>query len=579
MSEFIFDLSSLNGVSGSVASFESGLMSKTPDDKLTYSGNDPIIWDRTNNERLRRGLSPLSSTRPVDDGKTYGGRQGNPPASTAPNRPLTEEEKARAAAISKQFGVPDPTAIAETFKVNGPPGMTREQAFEIFKKQANAGGLTGFSPGDILSAQTQAKDGLAEARAELAQAKSGFPGTDTGVLNSFKSIADTAKNSIAAGTTGTSFTGAVGTAGSILKDTAGKISSLFGTPVTDGINTADFAKTASALVPMSNLNTTDVRATVASVGTATGQDFSQFTNAVGVGKFGFDATQLETAGLLKPGTASTFLAGGANQLTDVLKSPAVWTGKGGINNLDSLLSNPAAQNFTQQDLMSKGLGAAKSLGVPTDILNPKELGGISSVFSKDSAAGADWIRGQLPADKQADFDKRFADAKFAVGTAEQKLNDPVKQQAPPGESENTVNRQTVDAATTRVVGNDKVPSFNYGTQPANEALVAENKALRKEIKALLTRLAEIAPGTSDITTVEQADARIAQFDALYAEFKIVEDKTASIKSRALNANPYSSEFMVKLEDQLNDIFLAIKSINDLKKYLRQVKRDSQRQSA
>ena len=579
MSEFIFDLSSLNGVKGSVASFESGLSANTPDDKLTYSGNDPIVWDRTNNERLRRGLSPLPGPRPVDDGKTYGGRQGNPPASTAPNRPLTEEEKARAAAISKQFGLPDPTAVAETFKVNGPPGMTREQAFEIFKKQADAGGLTGFSSGDILSAQTQAKDGLAEARAELAQARSGFPGTDAGVLNSFKSIADTAKKSIAAGTTGTSLSGAVGIVGGIAKDTVGKIGALFGTPVTDGISTADFAKTASALVPMSNLNITDVRATVASVGTATGQDFSQFTNAVGVGKFGFDATQLETAGLLKPGTASTFLAGGANQLTDVLKSPAVWTGKGGINNLDSLLSNPAAQSLTQQDLMSKGLSAAKSLGVPTDILNPKELGGISSVFSKDIAGGADWIRGQLPADKQADFDKRFADAKFAVGTAEQKLNDPVKQEAPPGESENTVNRQTVDAAATRVVGNDKVPSFNYGTQPANQALVDENKALRKEIKVLLTRLAEIAPGTSEITAVDQADARIAQFDALYAEFKIVEDKTASIKSRALNANPYSSEFMVKLEDQLNDIFTAIKLMNDLKKYLRQVKRDAQRQSA
>ena len=142
-----------------------------------------------------------------------------------------------------------------------------------------------------------------------------------------------------------------------------------------------------------------------------------------------------------------------------------------------------------------------------------------------------------------------------------------------------MNRQTVDSATTRVVGNDKVPTFNYGTQPANQALVDENKALRKEIKVLLTRLAEIAPGTSDITAVDQADARIAQFDALYAEFKIVEDKTASIKSRALNANPYSSEFMVKLEDQLNDIFLAIKLMNDLKKYLRQVKRDAQRQSA
>jgi len=574
MSEFTFDLSSLSGISNSTASLEVGLFSKTPDDKLTYSGNDPIIWDRTNNERLRRGLSPLPGTRPIDDGKTYGGRQGNAPANTAPARELTEEEKARAAAISKQFGLPDPTAVASTFKVNGPPGMTRDEAFKIFQDQAKAGGLSGFSSGDILSTQTQAADGLEAAKAELGQGLAGFPGTDKGVLNSFKNIADTAKNSIAAGTTGTGLSGSVSNFGSVAKDTLGKIGSLFGTPVTDGISTADFAKTASALVPMSNLNTTDVRATVAAVGTATGQDFTQVTNSVGAGKYGFNATQLETAGLLKPGTASTFLSQGANELTDVLKSPAVWTGKGGINNLDSLLSNPAAQNLTQQDLMSKGLGAAKSLGIPTDSLNPKELGGISSVFSKDIAGGADWIRGQLPADKQADFDKRFADAKFAVGTAEQKLNEPVKQEAPPGEAENTVNRATVDAATTRVVGNDKIPSFNYGPQPANEALVAENKALRKEIKALLVRLTEIKVSTAPF---DQLDALNAQLDALLAEFQIVLDKTSAIEARALNATPYSSEFSEKLRGQLTDIIRAMQLANDLKRAIRQEKRQAQSQ--
>lgn len=578
MSTFTFDLSSLNGVTSSVGSFESGLFSKTPDDKLTYSGTDPIVWDRTNNERLRRGLSPLSTPKPVDDGKTYGRFQSTPPASTAPNRPLTEEEKARAAAITQQFGLPDPTAVSKTFELNCPPGTTREQAFEIFKKQADAGGLNGFSPGDVLSAQTQANDGLEAARAELSQGAAGFPGIDSGALNSFKSIADTAKQSIAAGTTGTSLSGAVGTVGSILKDTAGKIGSLFGTPVTDGINTADFAKTASALVPMSNLNTTDVRATVAAAGKFTGQDFTQVTNSVGAGKYGFNATQLETAGLLKPGTASTFLGQGANELTDVLKSPAVWTGKGGINNLDSLLSNPAAQGLTQQDLMSKGLGTAKSLGIPTDSLNPKELGGISSVFSKDIAGGTDWIRGQLPADKQADFDKRFSDAKFAVGTAEQKLNEPVKQEAPPGESENTVSRQTVDAATTRVVGNDKVPSFSYGPQPANEALVAENKLLRKEVRELLTRLQGFSD-SGEITAVDQADARLAQLTALANEFSIIVDKIVALKARALNAVPYSSDFMIKLEKQIDDIFTATSLIADLQKYLRQVKRRAQQQAA
>ena len=512
MSEFTFDLGSLKS---SVGSFETGLSANTPDDKLTYSGTDPIVWDRTNNERLRRGLSPLPGTRPVDDGKTYGGRQGTSPANTAPNRPLTEAEKAQAAAIAKQFGVPDPVATAETFKLSCPPGTTREQAFEIFKKQADAGGLTGFAPGDILSAETQAKDGLEEAKAELAQAKSGFPGTDKGVLNSFKNIADTAKQSIAAGTTGTSLSGAIGAFGGIAKDTLGKVSSLFGTPVTsgiNGINTADFAKTASAVMPMAGLGVTDVRATVASVGTATGQDFSQFTNAVGVGKYGFNATQLETAGLVKPGTASKFLSQGANDLTDVLKSPAVWTGKSGVNSLDGLLSSPAAQNLTQQDLMSKGLSVASQFGLPVKELTAKDQGGMAAVFSKDSAEGVDWIKGQLPADKQAEFDTKFAEAKFAVGSADEKFNDAMLQESPPGEATDTVNRETLTAALGRVFGNDKIPAIDYNGPPQPPGpLFAENKRLNSLSKEQQVKLADLGGKEATAST---ADALIAQYESI-----------------------------------------------------------------
>ena len=539
MSEFTFDLGSLKS---SVGSFEQGLSANTPDDKLTYSGNDPIVWDRTNNERLRRGLSPLPGPRPVDDGKTYGGRQNTPPASTAPNRPLTEAEKAQAAAIAKQFGVPDPTATAETFKLNCPPGTTREQAFEIFKKQADAGGLTGFSPGDILSAETQAKDGLEEAKAELAQAKSGFPGTDKGVLNSFKNIADTAKQSIAAGTTGTSLSGAIGVVGGVAKDTLGKVSSLFGTPVTDGINTADFAKTASAVMPIAGLGVTDVRATVASVGTATGQDFSQFTNAVGVGKYGFNATQLETAGLVKPGTASKFLSQGANELTDVLKSPAVWTGKSGINSLDGLLSSPAAQNVTQQDLMSKGISVASQLGLPVNELTTKEQGGLASVFSKDSAEGASWIRGQLPADKQAEFDTKFADAKFAIGSADDKFNDAMLQEEPPGEATDTVNRETLTAALGRVFGNDKIPAIDYNGPPQPPGpLFAENKRLNSLAKEQQVKLADLG---GQEATAKTADALIAQYESIrkYLE-KLAKDYASLQKDVA--GKPYT-EFITQV---------------------------------
>lgn len=509
MSTFTFDLSSLQA---SGASIDRGLSANTPDDKLTYSGNDPIVWDRVNNERLRRGLSPLPNSRPVDDGRTYNtGRSGA--QSTTSSREATPEERAEGERLARKFGlISDPDQTSRTFEVSGPPGMTREQAFAIFQKQASAGGLTGFQPGDIVSAQTQAADGLAEAQAELTQGFAGFPGTDQGVQNQFVSIAESAKQSLAAGNTG-NLQSRITNGGTILQQTSAKIGGLFGVPVIDGIDVADFAKTATAVMPMSGLSTTDVRATMASVEAATGQNFDQITNAIGVGKFGFDASQLETAGLLKPGTASTFLNQGFNDLTSVLKSSAVWTGAGGITGLDSFLSNPSAQNLTQQNLMSSGLAIASSLGVPLDEFNPKELGGISSVFAKDSAAGADWIRGQLPPDKQADFDAKFKDAQFAVSTAEQKLNDAMLQEAPPGEATDTVNRETVSAALGRVFGNDKIPAIDYNDTtprlPGN--LFAEQQSILRLLKDQQKKLDEI---NATNTTASNADAKIAQLSEI-----------------------------------------------------------------
>jgi len=507
MSTFTFSLSDTSSFSSSIGA---GLSANTPDDKLTYSGNDPIVWDRVNNERIRRGLDPLPGPKPVDDGKTYNTRGGTT-ANTAASRPLTEEEKTKAAALAKQFGLPDPTATAKTFDVDGPPGMTREQAFEIFQKQSKSGGLTGFSPGDVLSAQTQAADGLASAKAMVSQGAAGFPGTDIGALNSFKNIADTAKQSIAAGTTG-GLSSSVSNFGSIAQQTGSKVSSLFGDPVLNGISNADFAKTAPALLPMAGLSTTGVRATVASIGSATGQGFTDISNSVGCGKYGFDASQLETAGLLKPGTASTYLSQGSNDLTSVLKSPAVWTGKGGVNSLDGLLSNPAVQNLTQQNLMSSGLASASALGVPVSSLNAKDTAGIAANFSKSTAGGTDWIKGQLPADQKAEFDTRFKDAQFALGSADSKMNDAMLQMAPPGEATDTVNRETLTAAMGRVFGNDKIPPIDYNGPPQPPgALFAENKRLNTLTKEQQTKIAEIG---GQETTAKNVNAQIAQYEAI-----------------------------------------------------------------
>ena len=437
--------------------------------------------------------------------------------------------------------------------------MTREQAFAIFQKQASAGGLTGFQPGDIVSAQTQAADGLAEAQAELTQGFAGFPGTDRGAQNQLVSIAESAKQSLAAGNTG-NLQSRITNGGTILQQTSGKIGALFGVPVTNGINVADFAKTATAVMPMAGLSTTDVRATMASVGTATGQNFDQITNNIGVGKFGFDAPQLETAGLLKPGTASTFLNQGSNDLTSVLKSPAVWTGAGGVTGLDSFLSNPAAQNLTQQNLMSSGLASAGALGVPLNELSPKSLGGMSSIFAKDSAASTDWIKGQLPPDKQADFDAKFKEAQFAVGTADEKLNDAMLQEAPPGEATDTVNRETVSAALGRVFGNDKIPAIDYNDTtprlPGN--LFAEQQSIVRLLKDQQKKLDEI---NATETTASSADAKIAQLSEIIKKLNDLA-KRAQVQKTDIAKLPNPVPDAAREIDELLSTILAL--IDDIR---------------
>ena len=438
--------------------------------------------------------------------------------------------------------------LGKKFNIQGPPGATEAEARAVFDQQSKTGALVGLNPGDIVGAATQAAGGVPGVAGIVGQALSGVPGSTTGATGTTFNAA------------GKSFVSSTGSLSSLAQQTVSRAGSLFNTPVTNGITTADFATTAPALVPMAGLSTTDVRATLASVGTATGQDFSQVTNAVGCGKYGFDVTQLETAGLLKPGTAGTYLSQGSNDLTTVLKSPAVWTGKGGINNLDSLLSNPAAQNLTQQNLMSSGLAAASTLGVPVNSLNPKELGGVASVFSKDSAAGTSWIKGQLPPAQQADFDAKFKDAQFAIGSADSSFNDAMLQEAPPGEAVDTVNRETLTAAMSRVFGNDKIPPINYDGPPQPPAnLYAEYKRLFTLSKEQQTTLAALG---AQEATAKTADALIAQYEAIKKYLEKVAKDLESLKQDLLKQT-YTYSITAEVDAELATVLGLISDIRTL----------------
>ena len=447
------------------------------------------------------------------------------------------------------------TFEGKKFDIEGPPGATEAQARAIFDQQAKTGALVGLKTGDILNAAKQAEGGLAAAAGQISQALSGVPGAPGGSLGT------------AFSTAGKEFSSALGAATSAAQQTlSGIAKSISGTPVTNGINLADLSKQVPSLTAISGLSGIDVRAAMSQASTLVGQTASQFSDTLGVGKFGFDATQLENAGLLKTGTVSSFLTQGVNSLTSVLKSPAVWTGKDGIDNLDSLLSNSGIQNLTQQNLMSSGLNAVKQLGIPIDNLDPKALAGVALNAAKSATDTLAWAQGQLPADLESQFDTLAKDASFAVDFADQKINDAIAQLVPPGEAEDTVDRATLDAAVTRIFGNDKIPSLDYGGPvPPPGPLFAENKKLKGLVAEQQAKLSNLA--TQEVTA-KTAATLIAQYEAIMKYLNNVAKDYASLQ-KDVAGKPYT-EFIAEVDAGLA---LVLALIDDIRKlYLPNLRR-------
>ena len=471
-------------------SVNQGLYTGTPDDQLTYTGSDYIVWDRVNGERVRRGLPGLAAI-------------GSP-------RPPQEVPAAP----------PSASGTAQTFEIKGPPGMTFEQAKTIFDQQVKTGGLVGFKPGEVLSAATQAAQGLPEAQALLSQAQSGI----TGALGSVGGAATAAIGSIskavgaaggalngsiagiAAGVTGvvgpaiSNITGAassianqavaagkalVGTAasvGSVATSAIATINKNLSTPVNNPIDITGFAKAPTALTSIASMTQSEVTGVLAQAKQSVGQAANIVTDAKGLGEFGLDINQLEKAGILKPGIAALAAQTGS-AITDVLKSPAAFTGKDGIKNVQTLLNSPATQAAIQQNLMAAGVKDLASIGIPVDKLSPQGIAGVALNAAKSVPGTEAFLKGgTIPNDPtgavKAAFQTNVRDGAFAVALTDSKIPPAFKEVQVPEPKNNTVNRDTVNAASNRVVGNDKVPEPNYGppTPPDTAAQGADIKA-------------------------------------------------------------------------------------------------------
>ncbi len=463
---------------------------------------------------------------------------------------------------------------------------------------AGLGAAAGAAKGQISSALTGASAALnslttgSGALGSLSSAVTGAAGGITGGLSSIagglggglSSLADSAGKSLAGlgsgigsavtgavsklGSIGgvsaltSSLTGAAADAASVASKAVSTLQGAIGGAATNGINVADFAKQIPSLGSLGSLSAADVQGTLAQASKLVGQGAGAVSNALGAGKFGFDAPQLEKAGLVKPGTAAAFLAQGANDLVSVLKSPTVWTGKDGVKSLGGLLNNPSLQDKVQQDLMKTGVDSLKSLGVPTDKLSPQALSGLATNAAKSVEQTVQWATGapNLPAEVKDKFTATAVNSAFAVNLTQTKVDPPVKQETKPEPAAATVNAETQDAAAKRVIGNDKVPSVSAegGVAAAKEktqAFLDITKVAFAAFEAAVAKVDELEKST--VVTQAQLDAINAELAPARATYNSRVSGLRDEASDAINALPPTSTTRKNLVNVYNRITQVI----------------------
>ena len=509
-----------------------------------------------------------------------------------------------------EFTITDPKT-GDTFAVQGPQGMTLEQAQAIFKQQSDAGSLVGIRDGDIISAVTQAAGGSVSAQAALVQSLGSTsgklpPGTNLNTISSsvgpgglsaaqqtqrallgpIAGIASLTTGSSSAVNTALTFpplpnlgmipgtsnitteplTGQFAQIGSVANASVSTLEKIITNVPLNGITTADFAKQSSATESIGNLSRNNVTGLLAQANKLVGQSAYQVSNSLGVGKYGFDSNQLERAEYIKPGTTVAFVNLTGSNLIDVLGSPTVWTGKNKIMNLNDLLINANIQDKIQQNLMSTGLNTVAQLGVPVDKLLPVALAGLAINAAKSVEAAFAWVTGsfnlpQIPTvpggDVKSAFDSAATNGAFAIKMTTDKIEAALKQETDVIPAVNTVNADTVNAASLRIIGNNKVSPVSNGGDTLGSIRLIAIFDWETDIVALLESLDTKILEYQKVATVTQD-----QWNKLNSEFQIVRteytSKNVNYQQEAADiinneSNSTEKEFLLTIYQRIKDL--------------------------
>jgi len=410
------------------------------------------------------------------------------------------------------------TPTGQTVEMTGPAGSTYDQAQAIFNQQYATGSLSGLRAGDVLNSLVQAKGGLVTALSQVTSAVStGNLATIAGILTKIPNLP--APNP---------------------------------TSISTFVNTTVLAGS-----PVGPLTTTQVQGLMSSTAAATNQTAAEVTNEKGLGTFGLSADQLQQAGLIKPGTAELVNQDPAN-LVSTLSSPTVWTGLGGADSLDAVLTNPTLQSVAQQSCLASSYSNLSELGVvndttssladpyagltaeqlqslgnadPTDPIIRYRLG-LPALADTASTVGPlvnnaanfglgptlGWLNntlggsdiGQLTTSTiNSIFGQNFGSVNQSVSGGGNPLQTGV--QSPKGYS-HTVNRSVVDTAFNSIIGTDKIPRNIFANPVLGidiRAQATQLSTVNQSASILLTRLASTAAGVAALSQVPGANPIIS----------------------------------------------------------------------
>lgn len=424
------------------------------------------------------------------------------------------------------------------FEIVGPPGATLEQARAIFEEQARTGSLVGLSPGDVVSAATQAAGGLKSAISQLETVAGDGLGLKLPSLG------------------------------------------LENVPIVNGINAADFIKQGTPSFGLGPLSPPDLQGLMSQAAASIGQPPDKVSAATGIGKFGLDLDKLEVTGFLKPGTAESYAKTAINSVTTAdideaakinaaggnttpeeiarnrqlnsFLTPAAFTGKDGVSDLTGILADENIQNKIQGDVLKQSFSQISEAGLLSQLPDAKQVAATlqtAATFGIDTAKNLVDGKGlSLPTDvkevaRAAEFAKSFSDKFADVLSSGSPLEAGIK--AVTG-STNRVNRETVDASFTSLLNNPKIPTPAFSSAPPATTTTAVATAdFRPRVSSLESRFTPVLLDVSDLQrvrinnsnrqkTIDTATALLATIDRLQSEANaLIEEIVATGGNAAL----------------------------------------------